>query len=89
MSQDHRDEMPAEIDFSEGVRGKYRARYERWTSITSAVGTVPVGAVTSGEKSGAVIVIVVPSHSTHISPPLKGFVGPRVAPEVSTCANAG
>lgn len=88
MSQGNSDEMRSEYDMRGGVRGKYFERYKRWTSITSAVGTVDLSSVTStGEKSKAKIILLVSHHPTHISPPPTEF-GSRVAPEVSTGTNA-
>ncbi|HXH82370.1 MAG TPA: hypothetical protein VNN07_05515 [Candidatus Tectomicrobia bacterium] len=78
--------MPREIDFSGGVRGKYVARYQRWTSVTSAVGTVNVTSVASeGDKSGAKLVLLV-RHSFDISPQNRIESVRRITREALTAA---
>jgi hypothetical protein len=86
MSQGNSDEMPQEVDFSGGVRGKYLARYQRWTGITTAGGAIKVNSLSTGEPSAAKIVLLV-SHAVYASPPRTEVVGRRIAPEVRT-ANA-
>lgn len=51
MNQDNRDEMPEEIDFSGGVRGKYYARFHRTPAITSAIGSLQLHVVSTGDQT--------------------------------------
>lgn len=72
------DEIRPEIDFSGGTRGKYLARYQRWTGLTTATGPIPVTGWSTGEPSAAKLVLVF-----QVSPQAP----PRtVAPKVATAA---
>lgn len=88
MNQDNSGEMRAEYDMRGGVRGKYLARYKKWTSITSASGPVNVSSVTStGEESGPKFVPVIAYCVTYVSPRAPRTVSvDRIAPEESTTA---
>jgi hypothetical protein len=79
MSQGNSDEMPQEVDFSGGVRGKYLARYQRWTGITTAVGAIKVNSLSTGEPSGAKIVLLVSHHGFQISPQVPRTIATEVS----------
>ena len=82
MSQGNNDEMPQEIDFTGGVRGKYLARYQQWAGLTTAVGPIKLNTVSTGEPSGASakIVLLASWRWLHIS-----ARAPRtIVPEVSS-----
>ena len=88
MNPNNRDEMPEEIDFSGGVRGKYLARYQRQTSLTSASeGTVLVTSVTSkGDDSVPKLVLIVRHDTFQINRQPKIESRYSIAPEASTAA---
>lgn len=82
MSQSNEDKMRPEVDFSNGVRGKYLARYQRWEGITTATGPVEVAPLSTRRDSDAKIVLDVSYRGFQIPPR-----APRtIAPEVLTSA---
>lgn len=82
MSPEDRDEMRSEVDFSDGVRGKYLARYQRWAGITTAAGPIRIDSPSTGEPSAVKIVLLTSYQGFQTTPQV-----PRtIAPEASSAA---
>jgi hypothetical protein len=80
MSQGNSAEMPEEIDFTGGIRGKYLGRYQRWTGLTTADGPIKLNALSTGEPSGAgAKIVLVLHHGLHISPQVPRTISPEVS----------
>ena len=77
MSQDNRDEMPDEIDFTGAVRGKYYARFHGAASFTTADGPITLSALSTGDPTAMKLVIRM--SDIHVS-----LRNPRIAPEALT-----
>lgn len=58
--------MIPEIDFSAGVRGKYFARYQHWTGITTATGSVELSITSTGDRSKPKIVQALPNYPSFL-----------------------
>jgi hypothetical protein len=69
MSQENKNEMRSEVDFSDGVRGKYLARYQRWAGITTATGPIQIDRPSTGEPSAVKIVLLTSHHGFQTTSP--------------------
>ena len=87
MSLNNSGDMQPEIDFTGGVRGKNLARYQRWAGITSAAGSVAVGATTSSGEPSRAKVVGTPSQVVHVNSRVRS-VGHSIMAENLTAAHA-
>jgi len=70
------DEMRPEYDMRGAVRGKFLAHAQRWAGITTAIGTVTLNALSTGESRTPRLIIRAPE--SHVD--LRNST--RIAPEV-------
>jgi hypothetical protein len=89
MSPERNEEMPAEFEMSDGMRGKYVERYRLWAnrlSITAATGTIEVRAVTSASGASRAEIVRPQMQIIYATGPVLEELRPVIALEESIVA---